>query len=100
MLDVAFEGSFTDVNISEAKARLEKGDLTAKGRVFLQNGKWNGALDTNGVGIDLRQIGVYLPEQFRERLGGNVNFKFSGSGEVENFSGEGSFSSERMRFLG
>lgn len=100
MVDVAFNGSFTDVNISEAKARLEKGDLTAKGRVFLQNGKWNGALDTNGAGIDLRQIGAYLPEQFRERLGGNVNFKFSGSGEVENFSGEGSFSSERMRFLG
>lgn len=100
MVDVEFDGSFTDVNISEAKARLQKGDLSAKGRVFLQNGKWNGILDTNGVGIDLRQIGAYLPEQFRERLGGNANFKFSGKGEVDNFSGEGSFSSERMRFLG
>jgi len=99
-VDVAFDGSFTEVNISEAKARLEKGDLSAKGRVFLENGKWNGSLDTNGVGIDLKQIGAYLPEQFRERLGGNANFKFSGRGEVENFSGEGSFSSERMRFLG
>ena len=100
MVDVAFDGSFTDVNISQAKARLQKGDLSAKGRVFLQNGKWNGILDTNGVGIDLRQIGAYLPEQFRERLGGNANFKFSGKGEVDNFSGEGSFTSERMRFLG
>lgn len=100
MVDVTINGSMTEVNISEAKARLDKGDLSAKGRVFLENGKWNGILDTNGVGIDLKQIGAYLPEQFRERLGGNANFKFSGRGEVENFSGEGSFSSERMRFLG
>lgn len=100
MVDVKFDGSFTDVNISEAKARLDKGEFSAKGRVFMKDGKWYGALDTNGKGIDLKQIGVYLPTQFRERLGGNVNFKFSGKGEVANFGGEGSFSSERMRFLG
>ncbi len=100
MVDVAIDGSMTDVNISEAKARLKTGKLSAKGRVFLKNGKWYGVLDTNGIGIDLRQIGVYLPEQFRERLGGNVNFKFIGKGEVDNFAGEGFFSSERMRFLG
>ncbi|MGD9666589.1 MAG: hypothetical protein AB7U31_03920 [Synergistaceae bacterium] len=100
MLDVAIQGSMTDVNITEAKARLKTGELSAKGRVFLKNGEWHGVLDTNGIGIDLRQIGVYLPEQFRERLGGNVNFKFTGKGEVDNFAGEGFFSSERMRFLG
>lgn len=100
MVDVAISGSMTDVNISEAKARLKTGELSAKGRVFLKNGEWHGVLDTNGVGIDLKQIGVYLPEQFRERLGGNVNFKFAGKGEVDNFAGEGFFSSERMRFLG
>ncbi|MDD4159438.1 MAG: hypothetical protein PHO18_00660 [Synergistaceae bacterium] len=100
MVDVKFDGSFTDVNISEVKARLYKGELSAKGRVFKENGEWHALLDTNGENIDLKQIGAYLPEQFRERLGGNASFKFTGKGEVDNFSGKGSFSSERMRFLG
>lgn len=100
MLDVKFDGTLTDVNVSEAKARLDKGEFYAKGRVFMENGKWYGILDTNGKGIDLKQIGAYLPTQFRERLGGDVDFKFTGKGEVDNFSGKGYFSSERMRFLG
>lgn len=100
MVDVAIDGSLTDVNISEAKARLKSGEFFAKGRFFLKNKEWSTTLDINGTGMDLRQIGVYLPEEFRERLGGNVNFKFTGKGEVDNFNGEGSFSSERMRFLG
>lgn len=100
MLDVKFDGTRTDVNISEAKARLDKGEFSAKGRVFKKDGNWYAFLDTNGKGMDLKQIGAYLPAQFRERLGGNVNFKFTGKGPVDNFSGNGNFSSERMRFLG
>lgn len=100
MVDVAFNGSLTDIKVSEAKARLARGELTANGRVYMENGKWHGALDTKGKDIDLRQIGAYLPDQFRRRFGGNASFKFTGRGEVDNFSGEGSFSSERMRFLG
>jgi len=100
MVDVAFNGSLTDIKVSEAKARLEHGELTANGRIYMENGKWHGAIDTKGKDIDLRQVGAYLPDQFRRRFGGNASFKFTGRGEVDDFSGEGSFSSERMRFLG
>src|SRR5690606_12658090 len=96
----AFNGSLTDIKVSEAKARLEHGELTANGRIYMENGKWHGAIDTKGKDIDLRQVGAYLPDQFRRRCGGNASFKFTGRGEVDDFSGEGSFSSERMRFLG
>ncbi len=100
MVDVSFNGSMTDIKVSEAKARLDHGELTASGRIYMENGEWHGALDTKGSNIDLRQVGAYLPEQFRRRLGGKASLKFAGRGEVDNFSGEGSFSSERMRFLG
>lgn len=100
MVDVAIEGSLTDVNITEAKARLKNGTFSAKGRVFHKNGEWSSILDLNGSGMDLNQVGAYLPEEFRERLGGKVNFKFNGEGEADNFNGEGSFSSEKMKFLG
>lgn len=100
MVDVELNGNLTEIIISEAKARLNRGDLAANGRLSLENREWHGAIDVNGKGIDLRQIGAYLPSQFRERLGGNVNFKFSGEGKADDFSGEGSFSSNRMRFLG
>ena len=100
MVDVELNGSLTEVKVSEAKARLNRGALSGNGRVFLQNGKWHGDIDVNGNDIDLRQIGAYLPSQFRDRLGGNVSFRFTGKGEVDKFSGEGGFSSDRMRFLG
>ncbi len=100
MVDVELNGSLTDIKVSEAKARLNRGALAGNGRVFLENGKWYGDIDVNGKDIDLRQIGAYLPSQFRDRLGGNVSFRFTGKGQVDKFSGEGCFSSDRMRFLG
>ena len=41
MVDVAFNGSLTDIKVSEAKARLEHGELTANGRIYMENGKWH-----------------------------------------------------------
>ena len=97
MVDVAFNGSLTDIKVSEAKARLEHGELTANGRIYMENGKWHGAIDTKGKDIDLRQVGACPTSS------GGLETPASNlpAGAVDDFSGEGSFSSEdevpRMR---
>lgn len=100
MVDVDFNGSLSDIYISKAKARLDRGELSGMARIFFEKEEWHALLDTNAKDIDLRQIGAYLPEKFRDGLGGRANFRFAGKGEVSNFSGEGLLSSDRMRFLG
>ena len=66
MVDVAFNGSLTDIKVSEAKARLEHGELTANGRIYMENGKWHGAIDTKGKDIDLRQVEPTCPTSSEE----------------------------------
>ncbi len=100
MVDIDFNGSLTEINIPKANARLRNGKLSGNGRIYLRNGEWHATLNTVGSDIDMNQIGAYLPKKFRAGLGGKSSFKLSGAGKVNNFRGEGDFSSKEMKFLG
>lgn len=100
ILDVKFYGNLAEIYISEAKAKMQAGEVLGKGKIYLKEKQWYAELDTNGSNIDMRQFGAYLPDNFRQKLGGIANFEFAGNGKVDDFKGKGSFSSKKMRFLG
>jgi len=100
MLDVDFKGNLSEVDITKAEARMRSGKISGRGRVYKRNGEWYAILRTEGRDIDMNQIGAYLPPKFRDGLGGKSSFDLRGSGKVSNFSGEGDFSSDEMKFWG
>ncbi len=100
MVDVDFSGSMTEIRIAKADAKLSGGKIFGSAKMFKKNGEWNSTLDAKGVAVDIRQFGAYLPDKFRAGLGGRVKFNLHGSGKVGGFEGKGTFSSQRMKFMG
>ncbi len=100
VVDVEFNGGLKEINILKANAKLHRGSVTGTGRVYLKDEKWNATLDISGKDVALRQFGAYLPERFRAGLGGQADFNLKGRGKIDDFLGEGSFSSNSMRLLG
>ena len=100
MIDVKCDGSMQEVEITQAKAVLRDGDFGAHGRFWQENGEWNGDFDIKGVDIDVRQFSGYMPESFRSRLGGTMDFSMEGSGKLAEISGTGSITSPYLKLLG
>lgn len=99
MVDLEFGGTLREIKGS-AKARLRNGILNAEGRVWFAGDNWHAEAEVNGKEINLKQIGHYLPEGFREKLDGDAEFTLKGGGELGAFSGTGTFKSRQMRIMG
>lgn len=99
MVDLKFSGDMRGIR-SESKARLHAGTLKANASLLLEGGEWNASAEVDGKEINLRQLGRYLPEGFREKLDGNADFTLAGGGRLGSFSGSGTFRSQQMRIWG
>lgn len=100
IIDVKCSGSMQEIEITEAKAVLPKGDFGAHGRFWSEEGEWHGDFNIKGSDIDVRQFSAYMPENFRARLGGTADFSMAGSGRLADISGTGSITSPNLRLLG
>lgn len=99
MVDLEFGGPVQDIKVT-ANAHLMAGTLKANARAWLNDGKWNAEASVNGDNINLRQLGRYLPEDFRDKLAGEADFTLKCGGQIGSFSGNGTFSSRQMRIWG
>lgn len=99
MVDLEFGGTLQEIKAT-ASARLMAGTLKADARAWTNDGEWNAEASVNGDKINLRQIGRYLPEDFRGKLAGEADFTLKGDGKISAFSGTGTFSSRKMRIWG
>ena len=99
VVDVAFNGNLNEFNVTKAEARIKGGNISAKGRMYLKNNVWCSNLDVLGRAVELNQFAAYLPDNFKEGLGGSANFNLSGSGTGDSFNAKGNFESKDMRFL-
>lgn len=100
IIDVKCGGNMKEVEITEAKAVLRDGDFGAHGRFWSEEGEWYGDFDIKGSDIDVRQFSAYMPDNFRERLGGTADFSMEGSGKLADISGSGLITSPYLRLLG
>ena len=100
IIDVKCDGNMKEVEITEAKAVLRDGDFGAHGRFWSEEGEWYGDFDIKGSDIDVRQFSAYMPDNFRERLGGTADFSMEGSGKLADISGSGLITSPYLRLLG
>lgn len=99
MVDVRFGGTLREIT-GAGVARLKGGTLNADARFWQEAGKWNAELAADAREINLRQIGRYLPEDFREKLDGSADITLKGGGQLGSFSGSGTFKSGHMRIWG
>ncbi|MDO5562102.1 MAG: hypothetical protein Q4F74_00640 [Synergistaceae bacterium] len=100
MVDVTFDGNMTKFHISHATAKLRDGSITGRALLDKKADGWYSDLSITGSEVDLKQFGAYLPEGFRERLGGKANFSITGEGRIDKFAGKGKFESRWLRFMG
>lgn len=100
MVDATFDGTMTKFHLSNATAKLREGSITGKALLQKKNDGWYSDLNITGSEVDLKQFGAYLPEGFRERLGGHTSFTVSGNGRLDKFEGKGSVESRWLRFMG
>ncbi|MEG1642279.1 MAG: hypothetical protein RR272_04120 [Synergistaceae bacterium] len=102
-MNVEFNGSFTEFNITNAKAKIEGyGDIRGTSKMYkdTKDNQWKTKTIFKGDGVGLKQFGEYLPESIRKGLGGKANFSLNIHGKLSEIKGEGKFSSPRFRFLG
>lgn len=95
MVDVKFGGNLQNIDV-DLTVRLRGGDLGAQANLQLREGQWYADVKVEGVDINARQIGRYLPENFREKLDGSASFTLTGSGPANSFEGTGTFTSKEM----
>lgn len=98
MVNLEFGGSLADIKVN-ASAHLREGTLKATARLHNEGGDWKAEVTADGAGINLNQIGRYLPEDFREKLAGNADFVMTGGGRLGAFTGEGAFKSNHMKIM-
>lgn len=93
-------GGLDGVTADNVRASLEDGEIIGVCGVKLEGEEWHTNVKLSASDIDLKQFAAYLPEKFREKLGGKADFVLNGSGPVSSFEGDGSFKSKEMALMG
>lgn len=99
MLDYNVEGNLHRVHISSVSARLRSGTIKGSGFIYEKGGQWYANAKAAGRGVDLQQIGRYLPDKFRSGFGGEADIDMRGEGPLNKFSGSGTFTSKAMKVM-
>ncbi|MDO5114915.1 MAG: hypothetical protein Q4D58_02320 [Synergistaceae bacterium] len=100
MVDLNYRGSLKKIVVSEGRALLRDGDFKSYGHFYEEDGEWYGDFSIKGANVMLRQFGAYLPEGFRARLGGAVDFAIKGKGKLSDIAATGSITSQNLTLMG
>jgi translocation and assembly module TamB len=82
------KGGKNKIEFPKVRAVVGRGFIDARGSIDMAAGM-NVNVQAEGTSVDIRSLTVQLENEMRREITGALDFKFEGSGPIENFKGKG-----------